>query len=625
MLHARLGGRQARILLRAALLAVLLTGFAPQIACAARSDDLAAADALSRAGQHEEAGAAYESLAKRLFRRWDPRLSLLSAREYLAAGRLEDCERMLGRVQGDLSADDAMLLARVQAELALAQRQPAAALEALRRIPKPWPPALAAELLRIRALAEFASGRTVDGIRSFEERARLLGTDEARRANYELLVDALLASPGGAIVVPADAGPEERGWLELGELLRAPDSDAAALAQGSAGWRKRHPRHPGVDFLPQPAAPAVGPAEASVAAADARVIALLLPLSGRLATSGRAVRDGFLAAALDEPPEWRPRVEVLDTAALGATAAYARALEIGAGAVAGPLLKEDVAALVASQSLPVPTLALNALPAGSPPAFLFQFSLDPEQEAREAARRIVRDGRVRGVALFPNNSWGQRVEAAFSQELASTDVALTSIQFYDPSAKDFSGPLRAALGRYGGAGDRGPSGAPQKRDAVAEARDGPQFVFVAASAANARALVPQLRYQMAYEPAVYSTSDAVDPGPRAMPDLDGLLFPEMPWILSGGLEAPVLWDLLQRDWAAPARGRVRLYAFGYDAYRLLRGLRGASRGIALGGLTGRLLLAADGQVLREPDWAQIQEGRLRAAGVSLLPAAPVDP
>jgi outer membrane PBP1 activator LpoA protein len=618
MLHVCLGGRQVRECLRTALLALVLAVTVPGIAGASRSDDLAAADALSRGGQHAEAAAAYESLAKRTFRGWDTRLALLAAREYLMAGRPGDCERLLARVGGDVRGDDLVLMSRLQAELALAEGRPAEAIAALQRIPEPWPAPLASELLGIRARAELASGRLLEGIRSTEARASVLGTAEERRENYARLVDALLADPGASVAVPAEATPGERAWFELGQLLAAPDADAAATARRASDWRGRHPHHPGGDFLPQVAA-------AATDAADATVVALLLPTSGRLAAAGRAVRDGFLAAALDEPPARRPRIEIVDTASAGATAAYARALEMGAGAVAGPLAKEDVAALLAAQSFPVPTLALNFVPAGTPPPLLFQFALDPEQEARAVARRVIRDGHVRGVALFPRGAWGERVQAAFVQEMAGSGVELTSIQAYDPAARDHSGPLLAALGRYGGAGDRGPTGAPAKRDAVAEARDGPQFVFVAASAANARAIVPQLRFQMTYEPALYATSDAVDPGPRVVPDLDGLTYPEMPWILSGGLEASRLWDLLQRDWAAEARGRTRLYAFGYDAYRLLRGMSAATRGIAVGGLTGRLLVMPDGSVQRQPDWAQIRGGRPQAAGVALLPAVPGDP
>ena len=569
MLHARLSGRQVRAGRVAALLVVVVAAFAPGHAGATRPDDLAAADSFSRAGQHAQAAAQYESLARRTFRGWDARLALLAAREYLAADRPADAERMLARV-GPVSGDDAVLLARVQAELALAQGRPEDAIDALNRLPEPWPAPLAAELLRLRAQAEFAAGRMLDGMRTTEARAELLGTAEERHASHAQLVDALLANPANA--VPAEATPSERAWFELGQVLGGSDSDPEALARRAADWRNRNPHHPGGEFLPAAAATA-GAAGSSLtpSTGPAVSIALLLPLSGRSQAAGRAVRDGFLAAVLAQPPEQRPRIELIDTAALGATAAYARALEIGAGAVAGPLLKEDVAALVAAQSLPVPTLALNALPMDSPPPFLFQFALDPEHEARAAARRIARDGRIHGVALFPRNAWGERVYEAFTDELRAAGVELTSTQFYDPAAKDFSGPLRAALGRFGGAGDRSSKGATAQRDGVAEAEVGPQFAFLAASAASTRALMPQLRFQMAYELPVYATSDAFEPSSRAAPDLDGLTFPEMPWILYGGLGAQQLWDVLQADRSAAVRGRLRLYAFGFDAYGLLRG------------------------------------------------------
>ena len=140
-------------------------------------------------------------------------------------------------------------------------------------------------------------------------------------------------------------------------------------------------------------------------------IALLLPLSGKQQPVGAAVRDGFAAAWFaSSSADTRPRVDMYDTAALGAAVAYQRALAAGARIVVGPLTKEEIAAVVSSQpaGLPVPTLALNSAgtPAGATaPAFLYQFALDPEQEARAVARRIATDGWVRGVALFPDNTW----------------------------------------------------------------------------------------------------------------------------------------------------------------------------------------------------------------------------
>lgn len=630
MLHVRLCGRQVHGWLLAALLGVAAASLAPTPAAASRKDDLAAADQLARGGQSAEAATRYEALAKRAFGRWDTRLALLASREYLAAGRLDDAERMLAIVGDRARGDEAILLARTQAELALARGRPADAIAALATVPEPWPTPLAVELLALRARAEFGAGRMLDGLRTIERRATIVTTPEDQRANYALLVDALRANPGAVTAVPADAIASERAWFELGPLLATTDDDA--VAQRAADWRTRYPNHPGAQFLPAPSTPpVVATADRPIAmppSGSPEVIALLLPLSGRQQAAALAVQDGFLAAALAEAPERRPRIDVYDTSALGAGPAYQKALADGAQAVAGPLIKEELASLVASQSLPLPTLALNALGGDTPPAFLFQFALDPEQEARAAARRIAEDGHVRGIALFPRSTWGDRLYEAFTDELRATGVELAAAQFYDPGARDFSAPLRAALGRYAGAGDRTAKGEPVRRDAAAEARDGPQFVFIAATAQTARAIRPQLRFQMAYDLPVYATSDAWDPAARSVPDLDGLTFPEMPWILHAGLGAPELWQVLHGDGSSGARSRLRLYAFGFDAYQLLRGLNIAARGVPVQGLTGRLVVAPDGRVSRELEWARVQGGRPGLAGASqpLLPlAAPVEP
>jgi hypothetical protein len=130
---------------------------------------------------------------------------------------------------------------------------------------------------------------------------------------------------------------------------------------------------------------------------------------------------------------------------------------------------------------------------------------------------------------------------------------------------------------------------------------------------------------MTYTVPVYTTSDALEPGSRPVPDLDGVVFPEMPWIVTSGQGASELWDLLQSDWSGAARGRMRLYAFGFDAYRLLRDLGVIVRGGGLNGLTGRLTIAPDGRVQRELGWAQVERGRPQVAGPSLPPIPPGAP
>ena len=617
MLHARLHGRQVRGLLLTLLVAVTAAPLPPTSARAA-SDDTPTAEVLSRSGRHAEAAEAYERQARRLFRSWDTRLTLLAAREYLAAGQIPDAERVLGKVKEPPRGDDAVLYGRIQAEMALARGDGAAALVALDGIPKPWPAPLATELLLLQAQADFSAGRTLDGIHTFEERGRLLSAADERGRNYRLLLDALQRSGAGS-AVPAGASDSDRAWIELAQMRAAGD---ASMAQRAGDWRLRHPNHPGSMFLPQ-ATPAAAPAQglAPLPAGMPATVALLLPLSGRQQAAGVAIRDGFIAGCLAQP-DVAPRLRVYDTVALGAGPAYQAALADGAQFVVGPLMKEDVAALVAGPPLPVPTLALNTY-AGTRPAFLYQFSLDPEQEAREAARRIAADGHTRGIALFARGGWGERVHDAFTSELQTTGVVLMGDQYFDPGAADFSGPLRAALGRYGGAADRPSSGKSSGRNPAAEAGSGPQFAFIAATPQAARALRPQLRFQMTYDLPVYATSDAWDASARAAVDLDGMTYPEMPWILYGGQGAPALWDALQQEWSADGRGRLRLYAFGYDAVELMSQLRSGRTTTSIDGLTGRLTFGADGRVLRELDWARIEGGQPRPVGAVVAPSPSV--
>ncbi|MFO1406465.1 MAG: penicillin-binding protein activator [Steroidobacteraceae bacterium] len=609
MLHATLRGRQVRGLVIVATATIGLALGCARVADADSGAELARAEQLSREGQHAAAAAVYERQARRLLRDWETRTALLAAREYLEAGQPADAERVLNHVNG-ARGDDLVLEARVRAAIALARGDGEAALAALATVPRPWPAPLADELLLLEARADFLAGRPLDGIRAMEERGLLLGAADARAANDRLLLELLRSMPiqGG---VPAGASDDERGWIELATFdLRAGDP---AAARRIADWRARHPGHPGIALIPAGAGAAI---PVSATAGPPRLVALLLPLSGRQLPAGAAVRDGYVAALLAEG-RGAAGVRMYDTAAAGPVAAYQQAIADGAGFVVGPLTREDVAALVAGQTLPVPTLALNAWSGpGAPPAFLFQYALDPEQEARAAARRIAADGLTRGVALFPYGAWGDRLEGAFTAELASTGVALLATARYEPGSRDYSGPLRAALGRYGGAGDRGTS----RRDAVAEAANGPQFAFLAATAPTARALVPQLRFQMTYSMPVYATSDAWDPAVRSVPDLDGLVYPEFPWVLEGGKGAPELWDVLAHDWAARARGRLRLFAFGHDAAALASAISGGRPGWAVDGLTGRLEIGAEGHVTRSLVWARIVDGRPQRVGAPVPPA-----
>src|SRR6266853_4082591 len=349
-------------------------------------------------------------------------------------------------------------------------------------------------------------------------------------------------------------------------------------------------------------------------------IALLLPITGRAAAAAVSVREGFMTGYYQTRAAERPRVRVYDTGTHSVAEALAQATNAGADFIVGPLTREEVAAAAEFSAARAPLLALNFLPAEQPaPAQFYQYALSPEDEARLAARRILDDHHRRGVALVPAGAWGDRVLAAFKQELQGGGGELLGTAAIDASRTDYSGSITEVL-RISDSTARHrrlESALGTKLQFEPRRRGDIEFIFAAAPANTERLLRPQLRFHYAGDIPTYATSDAFEPDVRANQDLDGLMFPDMPWILGGDL-ADAVRSATREAWPSGGPHRGRLFAFGFDAFRLAQALRrrGAMSNISLEGLTGRLSLDPERHVRREMGWAQLHNGELR-----LLPAA----
>jgi outer membrane PBP1 activator LpoA protein len=99
--------------------------------------------------------------------------------------------------------------------------------------------------------------------------------------------------------------------------------------------------------------------------------------------------------------------------------------------------------------------------------------------------------------------------------------------------------------------------------------------------------------------------------------MEGLMFPDMPWMLGSDLADSV--RAAARDaWPTGGPRRNRLFAFGFDAFRLANSLRaaGVNNNVNVDGLTGRLTLDAERRVHRELAWAQLHNGQTRPIPVA---------
>jgi outer membrane PBP1 activator LpoA protein len=451
----------------------------------------------------------------------------------------------------------------------------------------------------IRGKAGFLAGHPLDGTRAFIERERYLADPVALRASREDLYAWLrtAAQHGNPLKVPAKSDALLAGWLEIApvaaEIARDPVRGAPALA----AWRRRYPNHPANDtLLAATAKPVTAP---PLAVAYPNQIALLLPLSGPNESAGVAVRDGFLAAYYAEGAASRPHLRIYDVGAQPAASAYTEAVEEGASFVVGPLTKEDVAEVAPLANGRTPLLALNFLGDAAPVGRNFyQFALSPEDEARGVARRVVADGHLRGIAILPDGELGSREGAAFADELSRLGGSVVETAHYEAGRADFSDIIRSSLQVHGAKGE------------PAIHRSDVSFVFLAGGPSAARLIVAQLKFHYAGDIPAYSTSDSFEPAPTANSDIDGLMFADMPWMVSPDPGIQQLRDAVHAAWPSRATRRDRLYAFGFDAFRLAPLLSGRSAGAPaeVDGMTGRLRLDARNRIHRELDWVQVRNG-----------------
>jgi uncharacterized protein len=550
---------------------------------------------LVREGKHAEAARTYADLAVQVPTDSD-NYELLSAEQWVAAGNVAAAKQALGQVSPEARTKLATQRALVAAEVAYAENDPTRAIRELDQIPVPTSPDQAQNYYWIRGRSAFLTGHPIEGTRALVEREHYLTDAAAIRANREELYTRIrtAAEHGAPLKAPAKTDPIVVGWLELGpvsvELERNPARAAAALDN----WKRQFPQHPA-----NASVLATAQTQIAVATEYPNQIALLLPLSGRSEAFGVAVRDGFIAAYLEQPAATRPRLKIYDVAAESVASAYNHAISEGAGFVVGPLTKEDVAAVVPLSAGHTPVLALNFLDDSiSPPKNFYQFSLLPDDEARMAARRVVADGRLAGVVIVPASEWGNRVGAAFADELKHLGGTVLDSARYEPSQPDFADIIKQVLQV------RAVKGEPvtHRTDAT--------FVFIAGQPGSARLIVPQLKFHYAGDVPVYSTSDSFEPDPSANADIDGMLFPDMPWMIASDPVTTQIRDSVRFAWPSQTLRRNRLYAFGFDAYRLVPSLRSNSPVSPgeISGITGKLHLDDHNRVRRDLEWAQIKGG-----------------
>ena len=603
-------------------ISIMLYGCAagPKQPPAPRTDPLSQAVAAMQAGNYAQAHALYQHLAQNSSppQSWQYRYHAAEALYH--AGLYNQASQLLAEMPSSELPDELHMQHQLlQARIHL-RRDPDLTLSLLlspavdeSRLTNR--PDLLAEYHQLRAGAFSRLDNPLQSAREWIMREMYLSDGTAIYENQQQIWQALTMMPLPALQQLRIQPPPDAlsGWMELAELARNYHLHPDELQRLISQWRMRYTGHPAtLSFLDglilRSEKLSIRPAQ----------IALLLPLSGNLASYGRAIQDGILAAWYDDPKRHDIRLRIVDVGENPAQIIvhYQRAVSAGADFIIGPLDKSAVEILGLQERLAVPTLALNH---SMPPLNeqLYQFGLSPEDEAREVANRAWQAGYQHAGMLIPNSPLGERLANAFNSRWLELGGAVLVQQQYEPSHNDFAGPIKALLNisdselryrRINNFSARRVEFTPRRRQDI-------DFIFLAAQARQARLIRPQLRFHHAGNVAVISTSHIyggkIDrDGDR---DMDGILFCDMPWTLQADTITQELRSK-QASLLSEHGGQLqRFVAMGVDAYQLVPLLSMLKNNAHeyYPGETGRLSVDQQGRVSRSLEWARFLRGTPR--------------
>ena len=162
------------------------------------------------------------------------------------------------------------------------------------------------------------------------------------------------------------------------------------------------------------------------------------------------------------------------------------------------------------------------------------------------------------MALIAQGELGTRVQKAFVDEFTQHGGTLVDGGRFDAARADFSDVIKQVLQVHGVKGE--PS----------THRGDVDFIFLEATAGGCAAHPAAAEIQLS--PATFRCMRPrirFEPNPSANSDLDGMFFADMPWMVSTDPSVDQIRDSVRAAWPARTARLDRLYAFGFDAYRLV--------------------------------------------------------
>lgn len=306
---------------------------------------------------------------------------------------------------------------------------------------------------------------------------------------------------------------------------------------------------------------------------DGDQIAVLLPLSGRFASSvGEPAKLGILTALKDRGS--KAKVTFYDTNKTNISQIVATISSNGTKLVIGPILKPEVNAMNAA-GLKIPSITLNS-PEGNRPVNQWYFDLGPNYEGAIAASKIYADGYKSPIAIgLSTDKASQRSVNSFMNTFGKVNNNAVVCNYSNPT----NVTSEIAKCPFGSA----------------------DSAYVSASVIDA----VQIKAAIPSNVAVYLTDKSYMGVNNSSQELalKGAILGDMPWVLTDSS----LKESFMKSMPKANSQVQRIFAASYDAVNFAFNINqlAANQNDVLHGLSGDISLGHNGLIESTPMWVEL--------------------
>lgn len=499
---------------------------------------------------------------------------LLAARVLIAENKVAQSEALLSEL-GALNNAQKLDRTLIEARIAAAKGANEEAESRLRSVDlSKLSPSQKARFYETQAVVAENRKDVIEAIKARIKMDENLTDVQRRQDNVDKSWALLRSANTGVINNAADEGnPALGGWLTLIKAYNDNIRQPVQLSQALQNWKAAYPNHAAATLFPKELQNLLNFQQTNLSQ-----VGLILPMSGEGQILGKTILSGFNDAKGNSSIP----VKIFDSSTTPISEIIAQAKQAGINALVGPLLKQNVDAIVANPAVVqgMDVLTLNTTSNAQAINQLCYYGLSPEDEAESAATKMWNDGVRNPVVAMPQNELGQRVGNAFNvrwQKLTSTDA---NIRYYN---------LAADVPYFF-----------QENGADANA------LYVVANPDELAEIKGYLTNNNAANVKIYasSRSNAATNSADYAAQMNGVQFSDIPFFKeSSGTQYKKVAGSTGGEYQL-----MRLYAMGSDAWLLINHFNELRQvpGYRLNGLTGVLSAGPNCNVERDMTWFQYQ-------------------